>query len=169
MTTGPSNINLGESGPGSVALALDLLLEEIEKERDCVKCAGADALLDGDFSRAKASLARSEVLTAFHGKAVALLKEWRKLAIPASRGTGRRGPRRATKRMLAHVERGRLLVQFTEDEKSCWDLPDPSDKAAIRRIRGEAVDFALAHGASNPGQTNAVKKALTDAGYYLAR
>ena len=84
------------------------------------------------------------------------------------RGTGRRAPRRATNRMSAHVEHGRLLVQFTDGEKS-WDLPDPTDKGAIRRIRDEAVAFALAHGASEPGQTNAVKKALTNAGYYLTR
>lgn len=86
---------------------------------------------------------------------------------PASRKSGI-GRRRATKRMSAHVERGRLFVQFADAEKS-WNLPDPLDKRAIRRIRDEAVDFALAHGATHPGQTNAVKKALTDAGYYLAR
>ena len=89
--------------------------------------------------------------------------------VSGKRGTGRRAPRRATKRMSVYVERSRLFVQFADDEKSWWDLPDPTDKRAIRRIRDEAVAFALAHGATDPGQTNAVKKALTDAGYHLTR
>ena len=84
------------------------------------------------------------------------------------RRNGRRGPRRATKRMSTYIEHGRLLVQFGDAEKS-WNLPDPSDKPAIRRIREEAAHFALVHGATDPGQTNAVRKALTDAGYYLTR
>ena len=89
--------------------------------------------------------------------------------VSGRRGSGQRGPRRATKRMSASVERGRLLVQFVDGEKSWWDLPDRGDKEAIRRIRDDAVDFALTQGASDPGQTNAVKKALTDAGYHLTR
>lgn len=168
MNTGSSSSNLGENGSDSVASALDLLLEEIERARECANRAGSDAFSAGDHGKVGASLAQSKVLTEFYGKAVALRKAWRKLAMPASRGTGRRGPRRATKRMSARVERGRLLVQFADGEKS-WSLPDPADKGAIRRIRDEAVAFALAHGATHPGQTNAVKKALTDAGYYLTR
>ena len=169
MTTGPSSSHSGENDPDSVALALDLLLEEIERESDRVKRAGSDAFRDGDHGRVEASLAQSKDLMEFNGKAVALHKEWQKLAMSGRRGAGRRGPRRATKRMSARVEYGRLLVQFTDDAKSWWDLPDAADKGAIRRIRDEAVAFALAHGASNPGQTNAVKKALTDAGYYLTQ
>ena len=169
MITASNGSYSGESGLDSVALALDLLLEEIERERDRVKCAGADALYDDDHRGAEASLVRSKALTEFYGKAAALRKEWQRLAMSGRQGTGRRGPRRATKRMLAHVEHGRFWVQFTDDEKSWWDLPDPTDKEAIRHIRDEAVNFALAHGASNPGQTNAVKKALTDAGYYLRK
>ena len=88
--------------------------------------------------------------------------------VSTKRDRGQRGPRRATKQMSTYVEHDRLLVQFADAEKS-WDLPDPLHKRAIRRIRDEAVDYALARGASNPGQTNAVKKALTDAGYYLTR
>lgn len=90
-------------------------------------------------------------------------------SISSKRSAGRRRSRHATKRMSARVERGQLLVQFADNEKKRWELPDPSDKGAIRRIRGEAIAFALEHGASDPGQVNAVKKALTDAGYYLSR
>lgn len=99
MNTGSSSSNLGENGSDSVASALDLLLEEIERGRECANRAGAEALLAGDYGGAKTSMARSEILAEFYGKAVTLRKEWRKLAMPASRGAGRRGPRRATKRM----------------------------------------------------------------------
>ena len=43
------------------------------------------------------------------------------------------------------------------------------DKAGIRTVRDEAVTFALENGASKPGQTNAVLKALTEGGYYLTK
>lgn len=168
MMTGSNGSHSGESGLDSVASALDLLLEEIERESDRVKRTGSEAFRDGNHSRVEASLAQSKVLTEFYGKSVTLRKEWGKLAMLGRRSTGKRGPRRATKRMSTRVENDRLFVQLPDDEKS-WSLPDPADRAAIRRIRDEAVEFALAHGATNPGQTNAVKKALTDAGYYLTR
>ena len=37
--------------------------------------------------------------------------------MPSRRGSERRGPRRATKRMSTYVEQGRLLVQFADDGK----------------------------------------------------
>jgi len=92
-------------------------------------------------------------------------------------GTGRygRGNKRfATKRMSARVE-GRplnrvLTVEFPADRaRKEWVLPEKSDKAGIRRVRDEAVRFALDNGASQPGQTNAVIKALTDAGFHLTK
>lgn len=84
------------------------------------------------------------------------------------RGRGRR--RYATKRMSSRVQNNQLVVEFVEDGiAQDWKLPDRSDKETIKRIRDEAVAFALENGASDPGQTNAVKKALTDAGYYISR
>lgn len=167
MITESNGSYSGESGLDSVASALDLLLEEIERDRDCANRAGSDAFSAGNHGKVEASLVRSKVLTEFYGKAAALRKEWHKLAMLGRRSTGKRGPRRATKRTSARVDGGRLLVQFADGEKCSWDLPDPADKAAIRRIRGEAVAFARAQGASDPGQTNAVMKALTNARYYL--
>lgn len=96
MTTGSSSSNPHENGPDSVTSALDLLLEEIETQRECANRAGADALLDGDYGKAKASMARSEILTEFYGKAAVLHKEWRKLGKTAvlngggESGSGRR-------------------------------------------------------------------------------
>ena len=78
--------------------------------------------------------------------------------------------RRATRRMSARTEHGQLVVRFTDDgTERRWTLPDRSDRAAIRHVREDAVAFALEHGASDPGQTNAVKKALTDAKYFVSR
>ena len=77
--------------------------------------------------------------------------------------------RRAVVRMHAAVEGGQLVVQFESGDEDRWPLPDRSDKASIKRIRDEAVEFALAHEASDPGQTNAVRKALTDTGYHLTK
>ena len=96
MITGTKQYHSHERGLDSVASALDLLLEEIERERDCANRAGSDALLNGDYSEAKVSMARSEILTDFYAKAAALHKEWRKLAKTAvlngggKSGSGRR-------------------------------------------------------------------------------
>jgi hypothetical protein len=84
-------------------------------------------------------------------------------------------PRRsfATVRMHAGVHRAgseeHLVVSFHDGKEQRYPLPSKDDKDAIRSVRDEAVAFALSHGASNPGQTNAVRKALTDAGYFVSR
>ena len=83
------------------------------------------------------------------------------------RGRGNR--RYATKRMSARTEGGELLVEFEDGTANRWKLPHPSEKGDIKRLREEAVAFALEHGATDPGQTNAVRKALTDAGFHIAR
>ena len=96
MITGSNNSNSHERGPDSITAAFDLLLEEIERERECANRAGADALLDGDYGGAKTSMAQSEILTEFYGKAAVLHKEWRKLGKTAvlnggeKSGSGRR-------------------------------------------------------------------------------
>lgn len=84
------------------------------------------------------------------------------------RGAEWRAPRRAKRRMSARVERGHLLVGFAEGQMERWELPNRSDKEAIRRVRGMAVAFASENQATL-GQINAVKKALTEAGYFLTK
>src|SRR5262245_30051526 len=87
----------------------------------------------------------------------------------AAKGRRGRGSRRiASKRMSARVENGNLIVEFEDGAREQWRLPSRSDKDAIRSTRAEAVSFALANGASNPGQTNAVLKALTQVGYHVS-
>ena len=94
--------------------------------------------------------------------------EAERLMSSGRRGRGNR--RYATKRMSARTAHGQLVVEFTKDGTAkCWELPDKSDQEAIRQLREEAVAFALDHGATDPGQTNAVRKALTGAGYYISR
>ena len=88
-------------------------------------------------------------------------------AKPGRRGRGNR--RLANKRMSARIESGQLLVEFDDGNRNRWKLPDRSDKQGLATLRATAVEFALNHGASDPGQTNAVRKALTDAGYHLSK
>ena len=84
-------------------------------------------------------------------------------------------PRYATRRMHAGVHRAPgtqheyLLVSFHSGPDKQWELPDRSDKTGIRTVRDEAVKFALENGASDPGQTTAVMKALTSASYHLTK
>ena len=81
-----------------------------------------------------------------------------------------RGSRRfATKRMSPRVESGKLVVEFEDGPRKEWTLPERGDKGSIRTIRDDAVSFALENGATNPGQTNAVLKALTNADYHLTK
>jgi hypothetical protein len=87
----------------------------------------------------------------------------------AKRNQPRPRSRFAQTRMHAAVHSEHLVVQFEGGEERRWKLPEKSDKAMIRQIRDEAVSFALDQGASDPGQTNAVRKALTDASYHLVR
>jgi len=76
--------------------------------------------------------------------------------------------KKATLRMSTFVRSGTLFVEFENGRKNQWALPDQQDKDGIRKVRDAAVDFAQQNSASL-GQMNAVKKALTDAGYYVSR
>lgn len=84
------------------------------------------------------------------------------------RATTRPRRRYATVRMHAGVHQRQFVVSFEDGKENRWALPSREDKEAIRRIRREAVTFAVAHGASK-GQEYAVFKALTDAGYHLTK
>ena len=73
------------------------------------------------------------------------------------------------RRMSARVEKGVFRVAFADGPSYRWLLGAKSDKDIIRQVRRDAVAWAEENGATNPGQTNAVKKALTEAGYYLTK
>lgn len=81
---------------------------------------------------------------------------------------GARGPRMASTRMSASVDGQDLKVEFRDGASKSWKLPKRDDKAGIRRVREAAVEFARENGATH-GQRNAVRKALTDAGYHLTK
>jgi hypothetical protein len=80
------------------------------------------------------------------------------------------GPRKnfATTRMTAKVDGNSLEVSFAGGSKQRWKLPLQTDKRGIRAVRDAAVEFASKHDATI-GQQNAVKKALTDARYFVSR
>lgn len=87
---------------------------------------------------------------------------------PVSRVIGHTRRHFATVRMTARAVGRELQVEFESGARNKWVLPDRSDKVAIRSVRDAAVEFASQNGAT-PGQVNAVKKALTEAGYHLAK
>ncbi|MBT4889257.1 MAG: hypothetical protein HON65_06860 [Rhodospirillales bacterium] len=92
--------------------------------------------------------------------------------VQRARGGGRVGRgdvRYSTKRMSAKVESNKLIVEFGDGARCEWATPNRGDKAEIRRIREEAVAFALDNGATDPGQTNTVRKALTSSGFHLTK
>ena len=95
-----------------------------------------------------------------------------KLALepPRSGRRGRGALRYATKPMSARLRDGKLIVEFAKDNvRREWPLPSRGDKEEIRKVREAAVAFALENGATDPGQTNAVRKALTNEGYHLTK
>lgn len=74
----------------------------------------------------------------------------------------------ADQRMSADVLGQTLHIAFQNGISKKWALPDSTNKLEIRRIRDEAVNFAKQNDASF-GQEQAVKKALTNAGYWLTK
>ena len=81
-----------------------------------------------------------------------------------------RQPRKsfAKQRMSSYIQSNHLHVSFQEGSSDSWTLPNRSDKNGIRIVRDKAVAFAKENKATI-GQVNAVKKALTDAGYHLTK
>jgi negative regulator of replication initiation len=82
--------------------------------------------------------------------------------------TARRRNKFADQKMSADVLGQTLHVTFQNGVSKKWSLPEPTNKLEIRRIRDEAVNFAKQNDASY-GQEQAVKKALTNAGYWLSK
>ena len=74
----------------------------------------------------------------------------------------------ATRRMTSGAENGYLNVSFQNGPSEKWLLPSKTDKLGIRAVRDKAVEFAEKNGATI-GQANAVRKALTSAGYHLTK
>ena len=76
--------------------------------------------------------------------------------------------RRATVMMTQAVEGNDLVIRFVGGADRRWPLPSKSDKAAIRKLRDEAVDWARQNGATH-GQQAAVMRALTSRGYHITK
>ncbi len=104
MNAKPSGSHSGRGGPDSVALALDLLLEEIDGASHSVRRVGADAFGSGDDGTVEASLARSRILKEFYAKVVALRTEWRTLA--SSVGRAESGKSSFARRNLGRLRNG---------------------------------------------------------------
>jgi hypothetical protein len=82
--------------------------------------------------------------------------------------TQRTKSRLASMRMSARVVGDRFVVQFETGASNSWQLPERHDKQQIRQVRDHAMRFAKDNGGTE-GQQNAVRKALTNAGYHLKK
>lgn len=74
--------------------------------------------------------------------------------------------RRSTQRMSAKATGGKLIVSFANRKINTWNLPRPSDKAAVTKIFADCAAWARQQGASD-GQVGAIHKELSAARYYL--
>ena len=141
--------------------------------RDPLQIPGIGLYVEGNVSSSAAERIARQTLRVVRGSDDDFRVELAGQAVPSVPANlrptlGRRAPRRATKRMSASVERGHLQIRFADGLMERWELPNRSDKGAIRRVRDMAVAFARENQATL-GQINAVKKALTEAGYYLTK
>lgn len=76
---------------------------------------------------------------------------------------------RATDRQSAYLTNGRLQVEYQSGPRKQFMLPaSKNEKMAIREVLDSALAFGKETGATI-GQLNAIRKALTDAGYHLTK
>jgi hypothetical protein len=75
----------------------------------------------------------------------------------------------AKRRMSSYISGNQLHIEFLGGASSSLALPDRNDKDGIRAVLHNATLFAKNNEASEPGQINAVRKTLTDKGYYLTK
>lgn len=73
-------------------------------------------------------------------------------------------PRKATNKQSVRVEEGLLVVEYEDGRKKKWELPEPEDKKAVRRVRQKARALARDCGAVDT-QLGAIRNALNSKGY----
>jgi negative regulator of replication initiation len=74
----------------------------------------------------------------------------------------------AAQRMSSFINKNELHVEFHDGASSSWSLPARNDKAGIRALLDNAIEFARKNKASL-GQINAVRKTLTSADYHITK
>jgi negative regulator of replication initiation len=92
----------------------------------------------------------------------------RKYGVPQTASPSGARRRLALRTMSAKVEGDQFVVRFAGGPTRRWALPTREDKAGIKAVLNEAVAFARLHEATL-GQVNAVRKALTEAGFHLTK
>lgn len=76
--------------------------------------------------------------------------------------------RRATDRMTQTVRNNKLILEFDSGARFEKSLPPKKDRAAVRKLRDEAVEFVKSSGGTE-GQEKAAIRALTSRGYHIAK
>jgi negative regulator of replication initiation len=95
------------------------------------------------------------------------IKKEETVMIPHCQNSYQRKPF-ATRKMSADIHNNLLSIQFQDGPSKNWKLPAPNEKSEIRKILNSALEFASENKASF-GQQQAVRKALTNAGYWLSK
>jgi hypothetical protein len=70
-------------------------------------------------------------------------------------------------KITVRVEENQYIVEFSNGISREFALPDRHDKKGIKKVADDAVKFVVNQGATIPGQVNAVRKSLTERGYYI--
>ena len=68
----------------------------------------------------------------------------------------------------AYIQTDHLIVSYEGGPARQWLLPPKADHDAIKQLLDKALGFAKQNDASK-GQLNAIRKALTDEGYYVRK
>ena len=73
----------------------------------------------------------------------------------------------AHNKMSFRIEENYYVIEFSNGISRKFVLPDHQGKKGIKKVADDAVEFAINNGATIPGQVNAVRKGLTEKGYYI--
>ena len=68
----------------------------------------------------------------------------------------------------AYIQTDHLIVSYEGGPARQWLLPPKDDHDAIKQLLDKALEFGKQNDASK-GQLNAIRKALTDDGYYVRK
>jgi hypothetical protein len=133
----------------------------------------SDEVWDKIAERGKFGETEDDVLRRIFGLAEARKPASELAPIPQRKAGKRRNlsirRQRASVRRFAGQPNAFLVVAYDDRPGQQWKLPaDRKDRNGIREVLSAALQFGEANQATI-GQLNAIRKALTDAGYHLTK
>jgi hypothetical protein len=77
------------------------------------------------------------------------------------------GRRKSIRTLSGYVEDGHLYLFMEGVGNRIWHLPERWDRDGIQAVADEAKAWAIQTGDATHGQTNAIQKYLSEAGYLV--